>query len=116
MKNREQLKEECETYLSKIYNLKIPYLDKMIDLGLEEIQKKLDHERAKEIHQRAKEIHEMKIEELNNQIKLNNIQTDNHIKVNNSDTENHIKVNNSEIELNKSKIELNNSKRRFWFW
>ena len=53
MKNREQSKEECnseststfpQSYLSKIYNFKIPYLDKMIDLGFEEIQKKLDHE------------------------------------------------------------------------
>jgi hypothetical protein len=67
----------------------------MIDLGFEEIQKKLDHERAKEIHK-------MKIEEQNNQ-------TNNIIKVNNNQTENQIKVNNSNIELNKSKIELNNS-------
>ena len=92
----------------------------MIDLGLEEIQKKLDHERVKEIHQ-------MKIIE-------QNIQTDNQIKLNNNQTENHIKVNNSDIDLNKSKIELNNidtenhikinnsdielnnSKRRYWFW
>ena len=104
---REQLKEECnsestttfhQSYLSKIYNFKIPYLDKMIDLGFEEIQKKLDHERAKEIHK-------MKIEEQNNQ-------TDNHIKVNNSD----IDLNKSKIELNHSIIELNNSKRRYWFW
>ena len=45
MKNREQSKEECnseststfpQSYLSKIYNFKIPYLDKMIDLGFEE--------------------------------------------------------------------------------
>ena len=87
----------------------------MIDLGFEEIQKKLDHERAKEIHQ-------MKIEEQNNQIKINNSEIDlNKIKI--EEQNNHIKVNNSEIDLNKSKIELNNSiielnnfKTEFWFW
>ena len=102
---REQSKEECDTFLSKIYNFKIPYLDKMIDLGFEEIQKKLDHERAKEIHQ-------MKIEEQNNQIKVNNSEIElnkSKIELKNNDTENHIKVNNSDIELN-------NSKRRYWFW
>ena len=113
---REQSKEECDTFLSKIYNFKITYLDKMIDLGFEEIQKKLDHERAKEIHK-------MKIEEQNNQIKnqikLNNSNIElnkSKIELINSDTENHIKVNNSDIELNKSTIELNNSKRGYWFW